>query len=57
MWKVCFAVLDSVGEMGLDLAVLQHAKASAVRLKQRKEKTVRAKSSKRSDQFLFQSLV
>lgn len=42
-----FAVFDSIGEAGLNLAVLQHAEASAVWLKQRKQKKVRAKQQKK----------
>lgn len=42
-----FAIFDSIEEIGLNLAVLQHAKASAVWLKQRKQKIVRAKQQKK----------
>lgn len=40
-------VFCSVGEISLNLAVLEHAKASAVLLKQRKQKIVRAKQQKK----------
>lgn len=43
MWKVHYAHLDSIGEIILNLAALQHAKASAVWLQQRKQKIVREK--------------
>lgn len=47
MWKVPVVIFYSVGEISLNLAVLEHANASAVWLKQRKQKIVWAKQQKK----------